>query len=293
MSFINHYKVNDDNYNFLSLIGGKYNITNINEFYKNYKKAIENGEYLYLVEKVFYPCKFYIDIDKNEMYEGIINKVCEIFNEYEIIICVCNENQGIHLIFQNLMINSPSDAIQILKKQNLNFDMSVYNTGLRLIGSRKPNLNRIYMPKFKYVNKQLTSLEGKCNLKIIKQCAINLAGVQNNNKIKVLQIPRILNVQRNDILHILHKNYIDTKIYKVFESNDKIYIYTDSKYCMNLCGYHKNNKVYFVMQYGEIYQKCFCKCDVKRQYTYCKYYNSHKVNLPLEMIYDIKDMCKT
>ena len=38
-------------------------------------------------------------------------------------------------------------------------------------------------------------------------------------------------------------------------------VYIDSRYCHNLQGEHKNNRVYLVLDASGIRQKCFCKCD--------------------------------
>ena len=35
----------------------------------------------------------------------------------------------------------------------------------------------------------------------------------------------------------------------------------DTKFCMNICGEHNSNRIYYYINKKAIYQKCFCTCD--------------------------------
>lgn len=279
-----------DIYNFVSFIGGKYIIEDIEKFNEMYSNAFNEGMYLYLVERVIYPSKFYIDIDKTEMSENIIDIICEKFKENEMIICKCTESNGIHVIFQDLKITSPEEGKNILKSKGLSFDESVYHTGLRMIGSRKPNMDRIYLPKYIYKNNMMKKLKSNnINKDTVKKCSINI-GITNisypSNKVRINTVEK--NNKNNSILRIVNDKYSDSKITKVKQERDKIYITTNSRFCLNKNGEHENTKVYFVIEYGEIYQKCFCKCRIERMNGFCSYFKSKPKSIPIQQLYDFK-----
>lgn len=67
--------------------------------------------------------------------------------------------------------------------------------------------------------------------------------------------------------------YKNIKVSQVFAINDKKKVQPwflicvsgqGSNYCLNLGGDHQSNTVYFIVNEVGIYQKCHCKCDVKR-----------------------------
>ena len=90
---------------------------------------------MHMVERVRYPCKFFMDVDK---IDGIDMKLIDYFiSKYptdEFIICINEINTGIHIIFQNKTVSSPEEAI---KECKIECDKTVYRTGLRMIGSKK------------------------------------------------------------------------------------------------------------------------------------------------------------
>ena len=74
--FLNEFKTNRTS-NYVSLSNGKYNIPIEKrlQFFNRYVSSYYENEYMYLVERVEYPCKLYIDIDgKNNICTSQIVK---------------------------------------------------------------------------------------------------------------------------------------------------------------------------------------------------------------------------
>lgn len=282
-------------FNYVSFDGGKYNINNENRitFIKEYCDSYNRNEYLYLVECCLYPCKLFIDIDKKDIqdidYKDIIKMVSSHFEKHEMIVCLCTHTNGIHIIFNDIMLKSATHITTLLPGDIMKYiDMSVYKTGLRLIGSRKLNEDRVYLPRYKYINgiKQETY-----NIKTLTPEILNLCCIQtdeskqkpNHQKTSSLQTVNYKNLESH-FLYKLHNVYGNCKIKRVFIKNSVIYIQTNSKFCMNLNDNHKNNYVYFIIKKNNqddhiLSQKCFCRCNTveKRQYGYCRDFCSKEV----------------
>jgi P4 family phage/plasmid primase-like protien len=131
------------------------------EFYKNYWEALIKGEQMYLMEKVANSVfSFFLDIevpksdlhtmkiDKNDIVTIInITKKCmkEMFDQSDDEHIISKRNDKYHVNFPNLIVNT--SIAQSLSKNIINsldgttlrkvIDVSVYRTGLRMLGSSK------------------------------------------------------------------------------------------------------------------------------------------------------------
>lgn len=290
-TYMHQFKSNDK-YNYVSFDGGKYYIDSNNKqnFFQKYMNAFNTGEYLYMVELCTYPCKFFIDIDK----EIDLNFILNFFDSEISIICKCTETKGIHLIFPNLIMKSFDDIACVPIELRNVIDMSVYKSGLRMIGSKKLHQNRIYLPVYKYKGCKKIETFRTLNMDLLHLCSIHTHDSSIYEKAKKRTNSINVNIFEN-----LHPEYNNIKIKKVFRyNNDIICIQTNSKFCLNLNDYHKNNFIYFLIKKNKkdnmvLCQKCFCKCNTKdkRLYDYCKNFTSIEYILTLDEINYFKKMC--
>ena len=280
-------------FNHVAFNGGKYFIGNEkkNEFYELYCKSYNSGEYLYLIESCLYPCVFFIDIDKKIELLDIL----KYFPNQDSIICKCTETDGIHIIFTNLIINNYENIECIPNELKSLIDMSVYKTGLRMIGSRKLNSNRVYLPIFKYNGCEKISEFSMLTPELLKSCSIQTPESScNPSQSRIKNATLKSEYSDYSFFQKLHENYKSCQIKKVTKMNDKIYyIQTDSKFCLNKNDFHKNNFIYFVMKKNakdnwEIRQKCYCKCNIERNNGMCKNFISQGIILSLNEINEIK-----
>jgi hypothetical protein len=299
-------KESTDISNFCTFVGNKYFIPNeeLPNFRKLYCDSVNNGEFLYMVERVRYPCKFYIDVDKKDCKGldlfDIMVKILKYYDKYETLVCVCTEKNGIHIIFQNLIVDNVDQAIsQVPNELNDFIDTSVYSTGLRMIGSRKPNEDRVYLPRFKMKGEMVLKhyLKYKITIRLLERSIINLDHTDINPVSK-----HITNLQCQvcsepfnwlSDLYPSHKGMFIKKVYK-FKNN--IYIQTNSKRCLNMKNeFHKSNFVYFMIFKNKkgvdfVTQKCYCTCDTTegRLNGKCKSFYSS----PIPLTYRQKCMLK-
>jgi len=157
-SFLEEYKTKDVKIaTHLSLKGGKYFVpeSKWEEFYKNYYKGITNGVKFYLVERVTsVEYNFFLDLESktatltDEIVSEIVDVVCD-----DVCDDVCDEPEFIvskresgpiakyHVNFPGVRTKGKVLVDKLLKalRQDLHcyIDTSVYNTGLRVYGSRK------------------------------------------------------------------------------------------------------------------------------------------------------------
>lgn len=75
---------------------------------------------------------------------------------------------------------------------------------------------------------------------------------------------------------------------RIFKSKDVYLVETDSMYCENLGRCHNSNHVWFMIQDGNIRQKCFCRCDtMKGRKMFCKDFNGRAHTLPDSIVYGL------
>lgn len=140
----------------LSFNKGKYNVPDekFDEFYEKYFQALQQGESLYLIEKIN-DCnfKFFMDIDSSKdcqptdvdiqhVISSIKETITDLFENVEFRYIVSKRDNKYHINFPTLVVNCDV-AKCIVEKLDINveikscIDMSVYRTGLRMLGSRK------------------------------------------------------------------------------------------------------------------------------------------------------------
>lgn len=289
-TFLKSYETTDIS-NFCTFVGKKYFIPNneLQTFRVLYSEAVNNGEYLYMVERVRYPCKFYIDVDKKDCNDvdlfDVMIKILKYYEKYEALVCVCTEKKGIHIIFQNLIVDNINHAIQQIPIElNQYIDQSVYNTGLRMIGSRKPNEDRVYLPRFKTNGETVLKhyLKYKITKRLLDRSVINLDNTEIVQLPKTISNIQCYNYSDLDWLYDLFPEHKGIQIKKLYKYKDNIYIQTNSKRCLNLHKqFHTSNHIYFVVYKNKkkqdvISQTCFCKSDTTegRIYGSCKNFYS-------------------
>lgn len=141
--YLRHFRIKtkDKKQTHLSFIGGQYNIPNVKleAFYKVYYNAVmlQNIK-VHLVEKVHGNIfKFFLDIDDCVNFDEILDEFTMILgNEY--IITKNTQKENYHVHFYNIICNYEK-AIDIINKTNCidKIDVSVYKTGLRMLGAFK------------------------------------------------------------------------------------------------------------------------------------------------------------
>ena len=292
----------------LLLDGGKLKINEYNKFYKVYEKCMKKNIDTYVVERVSSIIKYFLDIDFKKVGrdETLLNNIneCLPFNNkvYE-----CTEKKGYHIIYQNETTTKENakKMTEKLKEKLLKYgydkdfltnaiDTTVYNTGLRLIGSYKKNEHRCYVPIGKereditqedienssirtvYENEE----KQQTNTKQISKLSTKKGEKQDETNFRYI---------KNDIIY-MNKSYNELRITKLEKIQKCTIINTDSKYCQNIKDNHKNANVYFVITPGRrLYQRCYCKCDTTegREEGKCKSYKSKYINLSLRANHEI------
>ena len=252
------------------------------EFDKFYDHYIQKLSIMYLVERVRYPCKFFIDIDGE--YE--IDTLISLYPDNHFIVCVNEENDGYHVIFQDVTVETDVEAKELCKDS---FDTSVYRTGLRMIGSKKkPESFRRYYPRFEVKNSVVSKIEPEINKENLYKCSILIPGksyVLASNLPKKKQkggsIVTCESICHNEMYDFskIHPNYSEVviKSIKQREETDTKLLETNERFCTNVSREHKSNRVYFVLRNKNnrpsIVQMC---CDED-----CKGYESESMKITL------------
>ena len=266
---------------------GKINvpINDYPEFLRFYFDAIAY-ENICLIEKLGINCtmRFFLDIDcKNdqENFSEILYEISTCANEIVGVVgdvYSCTEKQGIHIIYNKAV--SCNEAIELASKivSNLSeyykkyIDLSVYKTGLRMVGSTKYVSGkvdtRVYLP-----------MHNNLTFDLLKRSIVRIKTNVNFN----IDQP-VINVSNKSIFEkfIEKQFYVSLKIVTLKKLGNYISCITDSKYCINIGRYHKSSKVYYVfnLQKRMCYQKCFCPCLKPDVFTSCKNFKSKPVNVP-------------
>jgi len=307
--FLNEFKTNRTS-NYVSLSNGKYYIPieKRTQFFNRYVSSYYENEYMYLVERVEYPCKLYIDIDgKNNICTSqIVKYILKEISSKDIMICKCTETDGYHIIFNDIILNSKDDIIQFLPETLKQYiDLSVYSSGLRMIGSRKPHLDRVYLPYKIIINNVSKKIKEKMSVDILMKCSINthekivckssehVVGSECPNKIQnTNDMKNMGNVHRcSQLFSLINENYRNVYITKIKRTKINNIIYTifntTSKYCINYEKEHNNAHIYFILTENndnvKINQRCCCKCDIQRKHGLCSKYKSKDIELNFRM----------
>ena len=122
-------------------------------FLDTYLQCLHNGDSISLVEKLGPQCmmRFFLDLDKPQ--DGALDEIRKFVEhrlERPVVVCRCTETSNVHLICNIPMTSSQAqgvahEIVQALPRAlTACIDHSVYNTGLRMIGSVKPRMKRVY-----------------------------------------------------------------------------------------------------------------------------------------------------
>lgn len=323
----------------LSFNKGKYNVPDekYDEFYKNYYKTIINEDdserlSLYLIEKVYNSnFAYFLDLDiKNrdvddddildviEVVQAIISKMFK--KDKDVNLCeyivskrITDTGSNYHINFYNLIVNNVIGkklTLKILENKSLLsgeikscIDISVYRTGLRLLGSRKDIKNKIdytndiyriynlenqefielkdttYEQFLKTVVKrrltiQITQVIEDKTVKNVneeemtKKQNIPVKGI-NNDKI-VFELTKLLNTLKmtNEILQDF-----DVSIQRIYASQNKTglfcyYVSINGKYCPFKKREHSRpaSPIYFEISTSGIYLKCYDEECLRRRF---------------------------
>ena len=316
----------------LSFNGGKYNVpdNNFDEFYKRYYNVIsdkdnEERDSLYLIEKVYNSTfAFFIDLDvpKRSSYKlsdddvlDIINASCtsikEMFMEndklMEFIISkrITAKGFNYHINFYNLIVNNAiakNLITNILKNQDLlsedlksAIDVSVYRTGLRLLGSKKvekgiKNMDnekdhngvdvvyKIYdMETKRFVDLEDTSFENFSKTIVKRKSNTKISELKNKSvvtetekriPVKGINNDKLQNEVKKILLDLKSQNKclenFDVNIQRIYAKQNKLgifcyYVSINGKHCPFKQREHERNvsPIYFEFSINGIYMKCY------------------------------------
>jgi len=284
-SFLNNHKVSENELvTHLNMIGGKYNLRHVMKEFRELYLIHFND--MHLVERVLYPSKYFIDLDHCKLS---IDTLKDVFHTIScnFIILKCKENDtNYHIIFNDVNMSSPEEARKICNiltttcnELNLYLDQSVYNTGLRMIGSKKT----------KIIEKQyFTNTVGSFTLDDLKASTIHINDGLNTKPSKSMANSQ----QKSRAMFTcdfsrIHNAYKHTTITDMMKFDHAYVLQSDNKWCMNINGEHKSNKIYFVLNIKkkEVSMKCRCKCINKT----CRVYKSRSVKMLMKDYNTIKN----
>lgn len=309
----------------LSLIGGKYRVEDQRSFHKRYATHHAHGKGAYLVEKVVYPSKWYLDVDHVDARR--LNAMIGILLAHgePCIVCVPVESKdGIHVIFTNGYVYSKEEACAkseaLLRNTSIVFDKSVYSSGLRMVGSKKGyTIDRKYMPYYR-VNRKHNGcymVDETLTPDILSECSIHYHGPVEPQTAFLLQQPHVkdrsgvhvavsVSVARTmdrssshmfyymelPFIHPAYARIQMTNIQKrIIKGVPTFYIYTKERYCTHLNKEHKSASVCF-----EISDRPVCmgkpktiqsRCTCKCTHTGCASFRGHAYPIPIKLLSDI------
>ncbi len=315
----------------------------LDNFYKQYYKTIQdNSEKLYLIEKISNSnFAFFLDLDVPkkdkslskilsdetvmniiDITKNIITKMFKIqetdtkdtkdITKYIVSKRITEHGENYHINFYNLIVNNTiakTLATQILENQQLCnnlkqcIDLSVYRTGLRLLGSYKNNKNnenginevneiyRIYnLENKKFNTLDNTSYEQFLQTTIRRKKSINLTKLNSNSGIsentelqtKKISIKGINNIAiQKELINLLtfiksnnnNLSNLDISIQRINTTTNKMgffsfYVNINDKYCLFKEREHQrqNSPIYFEINSSGIYLKCYDHDCLKRRY---------------------------
>jgi P4 family phage/plasmid primase-like protien len=353
-TYIEKFKKNANDYQtHLSFINGKYNVPegDLDEFNKKYHEAILKGEKIYLMEKIHKTkFKYFLDIDTPESSditkitkellttiletnEGILKKHVSGYNSEYII---SKRNDKYHVNYYNIIVdNQSANQLSTLLCEKLGklgnvIDKSVYNSSLRMLGSRKKESEK----DFGDLIYQIYDIEnGECHESSFTEFVKTIIKVSENDAKNILlempintplkktdvKIDKILNTEIVNYLSELKEN---CNVLSKFNVNDitsiktvfnKItngfnhYVSLDEKYCPFKEREHTrdNSPIYMEISSNGTFIKCHDMECKGRRYPqegltgieinateYPNLYASlHSSHLPVEL--QISDYLKT
>ena len=283
----------------LSLIGGKFRIDSLDLFHRMYFKMISSTP-AYLVEKVRYPCRWYIDVDKQDPAH-LLNRLKDLLSTYgkRCVVSMPESHDGAHVVFPDIVVKTKEDAMRRTQAllQDTPFDTSVYRSGLRMLGSKKSRtVNRVYAPVFGIdADGNLADID-TCTLDHLKDSSI-FCGPTTSDPAPTTPDPAPTTSDPGSVscmtadFGFLHPEYANVCI-QVQKVKQYINVMSNSTYCMNIQRKHKSNRVYFVIyehpktKVVTVHARCFCTCD----HTGCKDYKSPFIRMPLLLYFRLKQI---
>jgi hypothetical protein len=279
----------------LFMDGGKLVLTKekSEHFWKTYKNMILSNTSICLVERSnAEKCRFFLDIDlKGRPFDidAFAQRASIDFPDAVYVVCFRrNEHTifGVHVIFHSLTYASVAEAKSIAKRFAWvdGIDESVYSTGLRMIGSVKPQQtpreDTMYLPAYKVYGTTIKKVPKSISRRAVDETSIRLSYANRKDEAsekKMVCIPCAEDLVPETVL--LHKNYKDCVTHIQHYKDGYFVANTNSRYCLNTGDEHASAHVYFVIhpKTRMMFQKCFCRCADKT----CKTFKSKGVKLSL------------
>jgi len=297
------YTKNPKDANYMLMDNGLLNVpdSDLSEFHKIYIECIHQNQNLSVCEKLgkYVYQNFFVDVDIKHLQSGShdIRKLSlQIAGMMENpIIYYCEELKGSHIVSNEKLMNKEciEKAKLISKSIGLSdtdiIDTSVYNTGLRMLGSYKVSklnyIKRSYLPQ-NVCRTRLSISDLEASLIRRGKCTISQMSLSST-----AEICGFCNEPENALLKLfsqIHLNYSNMRLLskKTFtRSGSKIISYsTDSKFCTNKNDFHKSCNIKFEIYNKKCYQKCWCPCNIKRYHGLCKNFKSKPVLVPLSLM---------
>ena len=257
------------------MTGGTLEITDTLGFYGRYIQRVVLGERQYIVEMKTEKFKFYIDFDFKGSEAMHDDRALKIFKDWESVIqgpvyvakaparIVDGEwKSGFHLVWPDRVVSKQTYTklrnSAVLKTPELSDFIDVPSSGLRMLWSHKNPVGKPYVPFVSIYKGVVTLLDTSPNVNMLSKFSIradsNGASENENSTDSALE----------EFIRKHVKGQEACNIKKILTNKQGIVVQTDSTYCENLGERHKSNHIWFLIKGGKIYQKCHCKCDVKR-----------------------------
>jgi hypothetical protein len=264
----------------LSLTGGKYEIRSNLQLFRELYTLSKTP--MYLIERTLYPSRFFMDIDKCPLrIDTLLLALNQIQDRF--IVCSCEHQDALHLIFKDVVVETPSAAIKLCQQicSRVPFlsefvDTSVYYSGLRMIGSHK---SATVARKYHVHGSSVLACSD------LEACSIH-HGTNGTPHVKAVvpqSIPSSMVLDLSDF----DSHYKTIRIKSIKKTSDnKVYIISDSRYCTNINKHHCSKNAYFIvdMRKKEMVQRCLCKCAAKS----CKSYSSVRLKMKVRDFYAIE-----
>jgi hypothetical protein len=237
-----------------SMVGGMLHVPSDQNdiFWNSYIDQVLTSK-VYLVEKITPRFRFFVDLDwigQEPDYRAIIADVnTAIPGRIEMAVTPAKQRgsdmkYGMHLHWPDLIVGK-TQALQL--RESLPFhirqfaDVSVYNTGLRMLWSHKKDGSLPYVP----IGKPWP------DVRMMSLFSIRVGGDP---------VPEPTEDTRSPLLNFVHRyipGHAHTKFKKMKMKESVTRIETDSRYCENIRREHRSNHVYFEVFKDTIRQKCF------------------------------------
>jgi hypothetical protein len=278
----------------VSLAGGKYAIGTA-ERDELYRWMAQDTEGYYLVERVHYPSRFFIDLDGCEVSYPVLEKLCTEIRWGAYLICRSSRKKNnYHIIFSEQMVDSPwmakvrckvwSQHSELLSRS---VDRSVYHTGLRMLGA--------YKDKRRDNQYFAMSYGGQITSALLRRASIHVQEPTIPTPVLWRGEPRVRGAVCDDTdgydFSRIHTRYSAVRATKLTRPTYWLmYMETKERWCGNYEGDHKSATVWFELNLKkkEVRQRCHCRCATKT----CSTFKSPWTKLRVEDYYALKKVLK-